>query len=156
MYRILFMLVSVLVVALFLPLELLAQQRGGIKQVTPETLTFQPFPEEQGAQIALLHGNPGERGHYIVRIKFAPNWDGRPHTHSGAELLTVYSGTWYVAHGDDLTRKGAVKLPAGSFMALPAGTKMRAFTGEQGAVVDIQGQGPFGTQHLDKMGKTGS
>jgi mannose-6-phosphate isomerase-like protein (cupin superfamily) len=127
-----------------------AHEEGGVRHVTPKTLTFQPFPEERGAEIAVLHGNPSEAGHYIVRIRFAANWDGRPHRHNGAELLTVHSGTWYVADGDDLDREAAVELSSGSFMALPAGTAMRAFTGDDGAVVDIQGVGPFATHYLDE------
>ncbi len=134
--------------AFLLPLGLHAQQEGDVKRVTPDTLTFQPFPEEMAAEIAILYGNPNESGHYIVRLKFAPNWDGRPHTHGSTELLTVHSGTCYVAHGDDLSRDAAEQLPAGSFMVVPAGTRMRAFTGEEGCVVDVQGQGPFTTQYL--------
>lgn len=136
-------------VALPLPPALWAQADEGVKHLTPDVVTFQPFPEEKGAQIAFLYGNPAETGHYIVRFKFAPNWDGRPHTHGGAELLTVRSGICHVAHGENLTREAAKALPAGSFMALPAGVKMRGFTGDEGCTVDVQGQGPFTTQYLD-------
>ncbi len=144
------------VALLLFPLELQAQQGDGVAHVTLKTLTFQPFPEERGAQIALLYGNPGEAGHYIVRLKFAPNWNGRPHLHGGTELLTVHSGVCYFAHGDDLTRDAAKKLPAGSFIAFPAGTPMRGFTGAEGCTVDVQGQGPFTTRYLDEVKNAGS
>ncbi len=144
-------------VALFLfPLGLRAQPAGGVKHVTPDALTYQPFPEERAAQIAVLYGNPAEAGHYIVRLKFAANWNGRPHLHGGTELLTVHSGVCYFAHGDDLTRDAAKKLPAGSFIAFPAGTPMRGFTGAEGCVVDVQGQGPFTTRYLDEQRNAGS
>lgn len=150
MSKILSIVASVFVAAFLVPLALQAQPGGGVKYVTSDALVFQPFPAELDAQIAMLYGNPAEAGHYIVRFRFAADWDGRPHTHGGTELLTVHSGTCYVAHGDDLTREAAKELPAGSFVALPAGTKMRAFTGEEGCVVDVQGQGPFTTQYLDE------
>lgn len=146
------LLAGLLLVAYILPPELLAQRPVDVTQITPDAMTFQPFPEEQDAQIAVLYGNPAETGHYIVRLRFAENWTGRPHVHGGAELLTVQSGTCYFAHGDDLTRDAAAELPAGSFTAFPAGTHMRGFTGEEGCVVDVQGQGPFTTRYLDEEG----
>lgn len=141
-------------VAFMLPPALQAQQQPEVKKITPEAMAFQPFPEEQDARIAILHGNPAEAGHYIVRLVFAPTWTGRPHVHGGAELLTVQSGTCYFAHGDDLTRDAAAELPTGSFTAFPAGTHMRGFTGEEGCTVDVQGQGPFTTRYLDEEEET--
>ncbi len=144
-------LVAVLLVAL-LPLASQAQQEGGVTLTSPDAVTFQPFPDDPEARIATLYGNPAEAGHYIVRFKLPPDWAGRPHTHGGTELLTVHSGTCYLAHGEELTREAAETLSPGTFMALPAGTRMQAFTGEEGCVVDVQGQGPFTTQYLDEEG----
>ena len=132
------------------------QPAEGVKALAPDALTWQPFQGDPAARIAMLYGNPAEAGHYIVRFKLPPNWSGRPHTHGGAELLTVHSGTCYLAHGNELTREAATKLVPMAFMALPAGTKMRAFTGEEECVVDVQGQGPFTTQYLDEEGDPGS
>lgn len=127
-----------------------AYQSQGVKTVTPEAVKWQPVEGEPEARVAVLYGNPAEAGHFVVRYKLPPSWVGRPHTHGGTELLTVQSGTCHLAHGDVLTREGAQKLQTGSFVAMPAGTKMRGFTGEEGCVVDVQGQGPLTTQYLDE------
>ncbi len=82
-------------------------------------------------------------------ILLPPSRAGRPHTHGGTELITVHSGMCYMAYGDALTREAAKKFSPGAFLALPAGTKMRAFTGEDGCVVEEHGQGPLTTQYLD-------
>ncbi len=124
----------------------------GVKTVTPEALSWQPVEGDPEARIAALYGNPDEAGHFVVRIKLPPSWAGRPHTHGVTELLTVHSGMCYLAYGDALTREAAKKLSPGAFIALPAGTKMRGFTGKDGCVVDVQGQGPRTTQYLDGQG----
>ncbi len=133
-------------------LPLPAALAQGVKTVTPEALSWQPVEGSPEAQIAVLYGNPDEAGHFVVRIKLAPSRAGRPHTHGVTELVTVHSGTCYLAYGDALTREAAKKLSTGAFIALPAGTKMRAFTGKDGCVVDVQGQGPLTTQYLDSQG----
>ena len=127
-------------------------QAQGVKTVTPEALNWQPVEGDPEALMAVLYGNPAEAGHYIVRFKLPPSWAGRPHTHGRTELLTIHSGTCYLAYGDALTREAAKKLSAGAFIAFPAGTKMRGFTGEYECVVDVQGQGPLTTQYLDGQG----
>ncbi len=93
---------------------------------------------------------PNWRDSHWIRFRLPANWEGRPHTHGGAEIVTVYSGTMYFAYGEDLSRHAAKSFAAGSFIALPAGTKMRAFAGEDEVIVDVQGQGPFTIQYLDE------
>ncbi len=132
------------------PSGLAGQEAETGHHVTPDAVAFEPFPAERDAQIAILHGDPSEAGHYILRLKFAPNWNGRPHRHGGDELITIQSGTCFIAHGDDLTRDAAAELPAGSFARIPAGTPMRGFSGDEGCVADVQGHGPFTTEYLDE------
>lgn len=127
-----------------------AHPAQGVKTVTPDALRWQPVEGAPEARFAVLYGNPAEAGHFVVRYKLPPSWAGRVHTHGGTELITVHSGTCYLAYGDVLTRDAAKKLPPGSLVAMPAGTKMRAFTGEDGCVADVQGQGPLTTQYLDE------
>ena len=148
-------LASVVAVVFTLPPDALqgqAAQTQAVKTVTPEALSWQPVEGEPEARMAVLYGNPAEAGHFIVRFKLPPSWAGRPHTHGGTELITVHSGTFYVAYGDVLTREAAKELSPGAFIAMPAGTKMRGFTGDDECVVDVQGQGPLTTQYLDGQG----
>ncbi len=144
----------VAVVFTLLPHALQGQevQAQGVKTLTPEAMSWQPVEGDPEARIAILYGNPAEAGHFVVRVKLPPSWAGRPHTHGFTELFTVHSGMCYLAYGDALTREAAKKLSPGAFVVMPAGTKMRAFTGEDGCVADFQGQGPLTTQYLDGQG----
>ena len=125
-------------------------QEQGVTTVTPDALDWQPVEGDPEVRLAVLYGNPDEAGHFVIRAKLPPSWAGRPHTHGTTELVTVHSGTLYLAHGDVLTREAAIKLSPGTFVAIPAGTKVRAFTDEDGCVVDVQGEGPLTTQYLDE------
>ena len=125
-------------------------QEQGVTTVTPDALDWQPVDGAPDVRMAVLYGNPAEEGHYVVRYATLPSNVGRPHTHGEAELVTVHSGTCYLATGDVLTREAANELATGTFVAMPAGTKMRGFTGEDECVVDVQGQGPRTTQYLDE------
>ncbi|MGH2395160.1 MAG: cupin domain-containing protein [Candidatus Limnocylindria bacterium] len=127
---------------------------AGIVAVQPGELAWQE--RDDGSLMAVLYGNPAAEGHYVLRFKLPPNWAGRPHTHGGAEIVTVYSGTMLFAYGDDLSREAARSFGPGAFVALPAGIPMRPYTGEEEVIVDVQGQGPFTVQYLDEGGGQGN
>lgn len=116
--------------------------------VAPDGVVWQA--SEEGYRMAVLYGDPAAAGPYVLRFELPPNWAGRPHTHGGTEIVTVHSGTMYFAYGEDLGREAAHALPAGAFIALPAGTPMRPYTGDEQVVVDVHGQGPFTTEYLDE------
>lgn len=134
-------------------LEAQAQPSVDVVALAPDQLDWQETGE--GYLMAVLYGDPAGEGHYAIRFKLPPHWEGRPHTHGGTEIVTLYSGTLYFAYGDDLSRQAAKRFGPGSFIALPAGTKMRPFTGEEEVVVDVQGQGPFTIHYLDEKGGQG-
>ena len=130
-----------------------AQPSADVVALAPDQLEWQET--EEGFLMAILYGDPSSEGHYAIRFKLPPHWEGRPHTHGGAEIVTVYSGTMYFAYGEELSRDAAKSFQPGSFIALPAGTKMQAFAGDEELVVDVQGQGPFTTHYLDDKGDQG-
>lgn len=125
-----------------------AQTSDVVTVTEADQLEWQETPD--GASMVALYGDPSQEGPYVLRFKLPANWAGRPHTHGGAELVTIHSGTMYFAYGDDLSREAAKPFGPGDFIALPGGTKMRPYTGDDPVVVDVQGQGPFTTQYLDE------
>ncbi len=111
---------------------------------------------EEGFLRAVLYGDLSNEGRYVMRLKLPANWVGRPHTHGDTEIVSVHSGTLLLAYGEDLSQEGAKSFGPGSLIVLPVGTKMRAFTGEDEVVLDIQGQGPATTQYLDEESNEGN
>lgn len=112
--------------------------------VPPDQVKWGPAPPAlpAGAQLAVLEGNPGEKGDVTLRLKMPANYVIPPHWHSMTESVTVLSGTFYVGAGDTLDKKGSQLLQPGGFVSLPA--KMHHFAWVSApTVVQINLQGPF-------------
>ncbi len=127
------------------------QPSAAVVAIAAEQVDWQET--EDGRLWAVLYGDLASEGHYVMRIKLPPNLEGRPHTHGGIELVSVYSGTLLLAYGEDLSHEAAKSFGPGSFIVLPVGTKMRGFTGEDEVVLDVQGQGPRGANNYTMDGK---
>lgn len=103
-----------------------------------------------GEEVAVLYGTPSGSGPFALRVRFPPNHHVRAHTHPQAEMATVLEGTVHVATGEGTSREDAEAYGAGSFVAFPAGTVISAWTGEEGAVVQVHGEAPFETRYLEE------
>ena len=95
-----------------------------------------------GAQIAVLEGNPAEKGPVTLRLRFPANYDVPAHWHSMTERITVISGTFHVGMGDKLDRHASQMLDPGGFVLLPANMRHFAWTTKP-TVVQINLEGPF-------------
>ena len=95
-----------------------------------------------GAQIAVLEGNPSEKGSVTLRLQFPANYNIPAHWHSMTERITVLSGTFHIGMGDKLDRRGSQTLEPGGFVSLPANMRHFAWTATP-TVVQINLEGPF-------------
>jgi len=95
-----------------------------------------------GVKVASLAGDSAKSEQFTMRAKFPANCKIAPHFHSGAENVTVVSGTLYVAVGDTFDAAKGKALPAGSFTHIPARTHHFAYTKEE-TVVQLNCLGPF-------------
>jgi quercetin dioxygenase-like cupin family protein len=95
-----------------------------------------------GAQIAVLEGNPSEKGPVTMRLKFPAKYDIPAHWHSMAERITVLSGSFHVGMGEKLDRQASQTLEPGGYVSLPAHMNHFAWTTAP-TVVQINLEGPF-------------
>lgn len=101
-----------------------------------------------GGKIAVLDGDPGKAGPFIVRLKMPEGYKIMPHTHPTPERVTVISGTANIGMGDKFDESAGTKLGPGDFVVLPTGMKHFAWgTGE--TVVQIQSEGPFQINYVN-------
>lgn len=100
-----------------------------------------------GVELAVLAGNPGDEGVFVIRLRFPEGYAIPPHTHTMDELVTVISGELGIAMGDTLDRTAAPLLSAGSFAILPANMAHYAWADAE-TVVQIAGMGPFEINYL--------
>ena len=77
--------------------------------VQPNALKWGPPPPglPAGAQVAVVSGNPGSDGPYVVRARLPAGYKIPPHTHPTDENVTVLSGTSISQWATSSTRRKA-------------------------------------------------
>jgi quercetin dioxygenase-like cupin family protein len=100
-------------------------------------------PQTGNYEMAVLYGDPSKADFYVVRLKLPPNWSFPAHTHPARENVTIISGTFYAGIGTKLDPAKVTAYPAGSFVSLPANTPHYALTKDEGAVIQLEGTGPY-------------
>ena len=101
-----------------------------------------------GAQAAVLYGDPGKEGLFVLRLKLPKGYRLAPHTHPKPEIVTVISGTFRFGMGETADQSKAQPLGAGSFFAMPPGMAHFAFTDEE-TVIQLNASGPWSLTYVN-------
>lgn len=102
----------------------------------------------KGAKLAVLEGDPGKAGPFVMRLMMPKGYRVAPHSHSQIENVTVISGTVMLGMGDKYDAKAMKTLKPGAFHMIPA--KTNHFAGAKTpAVVQIHGEGPFDVTYVN-------
>lgn len=102
----------------------------------------------KGAKLAVLYGDPGKPGPFVIRLMAPANYKIAPHWHSQTENLTIISGTLYLGMGDKMDTGKGHGLSAGGYHYLPAKAHHYAYT-KSPTVIQINGEGPFDITYLN-------
>lgn len=118
--------------------------------VQPNALKWGPPPPglPPGAQVAVVSGNPGGDGPYVVRAKLPPGYKIPPHTHPTDENVTVLSGTFHIGMGDTFDTKKGDAMKTGGFVRAEKGMQHYGWTTAP-AVLQIHGMGPFTINYVN-------
>jgi quercetin dioxygenase-like cupin family protein len=120
---------------------------GNFETVAPESLDWVLIPDGLGAEYAVVFGDPGKAGTYVIRVRFPAGVMDLPHSHSADRHVTVLEGTWHAGTGLEFDAVSAVPLRAGSYMFHPAGgIHWDGAAGDEDTVVQIIGNGPVETR----------
>ncbi|EDQ05742.1 hypothetical protein DSM14862_02726 [Sulfitobacter indolifex] len=138
---------AVLAVTAFMPPASAQEHHHTV--VIPDEVEFQQGPPSlpEGAQIAVLYGNPAEEGPFALRLKFPAGYTIPPHTHPKDEIVTVISGKLGLTAGDILDRSAAPLLAAGSLVVLPSGMAHFAWVEEE-TIIQLNSIGPLKITYL--------
>jgi len=112
--------------------------------VTPGELKWGDPPPvlEKGATFAVVSGDPGKTGLFVVRLQMPAGYRIAPHWHPTDEHVTVISGTFALGMGDKMDKATMKSLPAGGYALLPAESHHYAMA-TAATIVQIEGPGPF-------------
>src|SRR5215831_18498194 len=102
----------------------------------------------KGAKIAVLYGDPGKPGPFVIRLMAPAGYKVPPHWHSQTENLTVISGIFYLGSGDTMDPAHAHALRAGGYHYLPAKAHHYAFS-KAPAIIQVHGDGPFDITYIN-------
>jgi hypothetical protein len=127
-------------------------------QSTPSTHVIVAAPEikwgpappvfEKGAEMAVLSGDPGKAGPFVVRLKAPAGFKVAPHWHPTDENVTVISGTFALGMGEKFDAAALKPLGPGGFGLMPA--EMRHFAmAKTAVVVQVHGMGPFALTYVN-------
>jgi hypothetical protein len=95
-----------------------------------------------GAENAVLEGDPSKPGLYIVLTKWIAHHNSRPHFHPNDRYVMVLSGTWWVGTGSKYDPDSMMPLPAGTFVR-HVGKQIHYDGAKDGdTVLEIVGMGP--------------
>jgi quercetin dioxygenase-like cupin family protein len=113
---------------------------AAIKIQLPNQIKWNLNPE--GADNAILYGDPAKPGLYIVLTRWNPHHMSRPHFHPNDRFITVLKGTWWVGTGTKYDPDSTVAVPEGSFV-VHTGKEIH-YDGAKDAPVTLQilGMGP--------------
>lgn len=119
--------------------------------VQSDQLTWKAGPASlrQGAQFAVLEGNPSAPEEFTMRLKVPADYKILPHWHPAIEHVSVISGSFYMGLGEKFDAAKATKLEMGGFAAMAVGTRHFAFTKEEGAIIQLHGMGPWGITYVN-------
>jgi len=119
-------------------------------QVNPGDLKWGAAPPifPVGARMAVLSGDPGKTGMFVIRLQMPPGYKIPAHNHPTDEYVTVVSGDLSLGMGDKLDPTMSAKLTAGGFGVAHAGMNHFAFS-TGGAVVQVSAEGPFGMTYVN-------
>jgi len=99
------------------------------------------------ASFAVVSGDPGKAGEFVVRLKMPAGYKIMPHWHPTAEHVTVISGSFALGMGEKFDAKAMTTLPAGGYALLPAEMRHYAMA-KTAAVVQVHGMGPFALTYV--------
>ncbi|WP_018409179.1 cupin domain-containing protein [Methylocystis rosea] len=130
-----------------------AAQGGAVeahRAFLPQSMQWEAAPSSLpgGAEMAVLYGDPSREGDFVVRIKAPKGYRVPPHAHPKAELVTIISGAFSFGRGQAADRATVEKLPAGSFISMPAGVLHYVFVDED-SVLQINATGPWQIDYYD-------
>ena len=80
-----------------------------------------------------LVGDPTKAEPIVQRVKLPPHYKIPPHTHPYSEIVTVLSGTYWNAMGDDI--ENGVMLKPGSVFVLPANHVHHTWTTDEEVIL---------------------
>jgi quercetin dioxygenase-like cupin family protein len=120
------------------------------KATLSEDIDWKPFAAfPPPARLAVVVGQPSEKGPYMVRVKVPRGVKLMPHAHPEDRIYTVISGVFYIGLGDRFEADKLEAYPPGTVIVLPGGTSHFHWAKSGEYVTQVTGIGPLGIDYVN-------
>jgi quercetin dioxygenase-like cupin family protein len=120
------------------------------KAILSEDIDWKPFPGfPPSARLAVVVGEPSEKGPYLVRVKVPRGVKLMPHRHPEDRIYTVISGVFYIGLGDQFDADKLEAYPPGAVIVLPGNTSHFHCAKAGEYVTQVTGIGPLGIDYVN-------
>ncbi len=120
------------------------------KAVLPEDIDWKPFAAfPPSVRLAVVVGQPSEKGPYVIRVKVPRGVKLMPHKHLEDRIYTVISGIFYIGLGDQFDADKLVAYPPGAVIILPGSTSHFHWAKSSDYITQVTAIGPLGIEYVD-------
>ena len=118
--------------------------------IRSEDVQWKPFPAfPPEARLAILVGDPGKPGPYVIRVKLPGGIKLAPHMHPEDRVYTVISGVFYIGLGDVFDESKLNAFAPGSVVVLPGGQPHFHWARSGEYVTQVSAIGPLGLSYVE-------
>jgi hypothetical protein len=123
--------------------------QSAFKAILPEEIDWKPFPAfPPSARLAVVVGQPLQKGPYTIRVKVPRDVKLMPHRHPEDRIYTVISGIFYIGLGDSFDAEKLKAYPPGTVIILPGSTSHFHWAKSGEYVTQVTAIGPLGMEYL--------
>ncbi len=127
-----------------------AHQPDRFFSIRSEDVAWEPFAAfPSGARLAVLVGDPGKTGPYVIRVKVPHGTKLMPHRHPEDRIYTVVSGVFYIGLGETFDEHNLQAFAPGSVIVLPGGQEHYHWARAGEYVTQVNGLGPLGLDYVN-------
>ena len=119
------------------------------RAVLSEELEWKPFAAfPAGVRLAVVVGEPAQRGPYVIRVKVPHGVKLMPHKHPEDRVYTVICGVFYIGIGDEFDAEKLNAYPPGAVIILPGNTPHFHWAKSGDYVTQVTAIGPLGLEYV--------
>ena len=117
--------------------------------ILPEEIEWKSFPAfPPSARLAVVVGEPSQKGLYTVRVRVPHGVKLMPHRHPEDRVYTVISGIFYIGLGDRFEAGKLQAFPPGAVVVLPGNTPHFHWAKSGEYVTQVSAIGPLGIDYV--------
>jgi quercetin dioxygenase-like cupin family protein len=120
------------------------------RAILAEDINWQSFAEfPPSVRLAVLIGQPSQKGPYVIRVKVPRGVKLMPHKHPEDRTYTVISGVFYIGLGDQFDAEKLEAYPPGSVIVLPGDTSHFHWAKSCEYITQVTAIGPLGLEYVN-------